>query len=145
MEEKIITNDGWDGNWFKGNSPARAIKENAGFFGVQGFANLIGVNSAHVSNVVNGCREPSPTIIGKLRSHGIVPPMKKRVRISADLQTEERRELLQRGSKILGFESWGHFVNSLAEEWEELEQFGDIESLGGPQKVKVLTVNSSWF
>lgn len=125
-----------------GKNPKQVIKHNAFRHGIQNWADLIDVNSAHVSNVVNGIREPSPTIIRRMRKLELLPPKEKRVRISADLPSEYHRRVLHEGSKILGFENWGGFVNALAEEWEGMDANAELELLDQKRTVKVITVNS---
>jgi hypothetical protein len=125
-----------------GRNPKQVIDYNVRKFGIQNWADLIDVNSAHVSNVVNGLREPSPTIIRRMRKLELIPPKEKRVRISADLPSEYHRRVLHEGSKILGFENWGGFVNALAEEWEGMDSNAELELLEQKRNVKVITVNT---
>ncbi len=84
----------------------------------------------------------SPTITGRLVYLGVIPAPSKRIRISADLPTEYHRRLLHEGATVLGFENWGDLVNALAEEWEGLDSYGQLDTLEQDRRVKVITLNT---
>ena len=110
-----------------GKNPLKVVFLNVQNFGVQGFSDRIGVNSAHVSNVTQFTRPPSPTLIRALREQGLIPPPKKRVRIHAEVYDSYRKRILEEGVKNLGFETWGDFVNEIGKRWEGMDERGELE------------------
>lgn len=76
-----------------------------------GFASLLGVHNSHIYRARNG--DYTNTYVCALRSNGIVPPREKRIRVCADVESEEDRELLYWLVEGLGYESFGHYVREM--------------------------------
>jgi len=104
------------------SDPTEATKYNAELLGVQKFADLLEISSAHISNVTNGNRKPGKVLKKALADAGLIPPPLPRHRIEARLRSQGQHDVLMRGVKAMGYDGWYDFVQLLADSWLETEK-----------------------